>query len=453
MNKEKGFSIQKINNIFQLSKGMVKERQKITIDILMLSAQLQQVKENSPHKLPYIVNIFEHYDSSEPITSWAIAEIIKYIYENNPILVKSFAERFLSDVGFDVSMIQVPVITAEIAHIDVLIKEKNYAIIIENKLKGADYQRNQLARYIKRLKEEGYKNEQIYIVLLPRWCASEIEYIDNVRPSVWCLPNDYKSNNEERRCRHSDDKLCWCDDSKYVLNLEEQEHCKKCMKNYRELFESRTVVIHKELANWLINDCLNKIPPYEYILKSLIVQFADFLNMIYNNRDNKKLTEEMEKYLREQLLNTTDLAIDNWHKINQKIEEIDNLKKEMENLKISVSCDVIDEWYQQLKQEWPPELLKYEPRKSFGILIQDVWCGCWCGSDNGGIPYWGFRTKENTDREKKQKMVDEILKEADMLELLGNQNSKWFRWCNTDNGVKQCNALYNAAKKLGYLDF
>ena len=50
-------------------------------------------------------------------------------------------------------------------------------------------------------------------------------------------------------------------------------------------------------------------------------------------------------------------------------------------------------------------------------------------------------------------MVDEILKEADMLELSGNQNSKWFRWCNTDNGVKQCNALYNAAKKLGYLDF
>lgn len=451
MNKENSLSIEEINDILRLNKGLIEANQKETATILRLSAQLHQVKEKSIYKPPYTVNLFEYYNSSEPITSWTIAEIMKYTNGTNPILVKSFAERFLSDAGFDSSLIKAPVITAETGHIDVLIKEKSYAIIIENKLKGADYQRNQLARYIKSLQEAGYKDEQIYIVLLPRWCASEIEYVSHLRPSIWCLPSDYKSNNGERRCRHWDDKQCWCDDNKYVLNPEELEHCKKCIKKYRDAFEPRTVIIHKELADWFLNDCMNQIPECEFILKSMIVQFADFLNMLYNNRDNKKLIEEMEEYLREQLLNTNDSAIDNWRKVNQKIQEIDNLKKEMENLKSSVSCDVIDEWYNQLKQELPAELLKYEPRKRFGILIQGVFCGCWCGSDNGGIPYWGFWTKENADQEKKQKMVDEISEEADMSEWGNTKYPHWLQWCSTQDGVRQCKALYNAAKKLGYL--
>lgn len=419
-----------VNDILSLSERLVEEDHQNMIELISLAEQLQHEREHSVYKQPYTVNLFEHYNSVEPVTSWALAEILKYNVDGNFVLLSLFAERFLSDIGFDVSLIKHPTIIAEKeGHIDVQIKEPNsYAIIIENKVKGAGYKRNQLARYINQFQKKGYKDEQIFIVLLPKYCSSKLDYLNSLDSTIWCLPSDDEPDIQD-------------ENNKGI----------KYKKDYRQSFGVRTVVIHKEITEWFINECLNKIPESEIIIKSFLIQFSDFLNSIYNNRDNKKLTEEMEQYLRERLLDSNDSAMNSWRKVNQKIEEIDNLKKEMENLRSSVYGEVIDEWYEQLREEWSPDLLKREPKQNFGIFIQGVWCGCWCETDNGGEPHWGFWDEDYSDRETKKKMVEEILDFAQMFGLGASDSAHWIQWNRTQDGANDCRNLYNAAVKLGYL--
>lgn len=100
-----------------------------------------------------------------------LERILSYNNNDGYVVLHSFCHQFLEVSGFDCNNISEPEIIAESnGHIDIRITEEGkYAIIIENKLKGADFQRNQLARYIKTIKEEGFKNEQIYIVILPQY--------------------------------------------------------------------------------------------------------------------------------------------------------------------------------------------------------------------------------------------------------------------------------------------
>ena len=415
--------------------------------LLSLSDGLQHVRENSIHKQPYTVNVFEFYNSYEPVTSWFLGEILKFRLNNDPIFIKSFIKHFLSKTGFDCSLIKDPIIIAEKeGHIDLVIKEKDYIIIIENKLKGAEYQRNQIARYIKQ-QSKNYKDEQIYIILLPKYCFSILQYINKLRPSIFNLPIDYNSRNDERHCRHLDKYKCWCDDKSYILTEEQKSHCKDCDKTHLERFNSHIVVIHKELANWMINDSLKLVPENEPILKSIIIQFADFLKKLYNIRDNDKLIKEMEEYLKEQLLDTSRPAIDNWKLLNKKIDEIEKLKAGIMNLRKSISGNVIDEWFEELKPNWPQ--LKNIRHKSFGIFTQEMWIGCWNGDDNNDNPYWGFWT-ENEITDKQREIAANIMTEAG-IDPETSTTPRFIHWQNTLRGSEECAALYNAAVKLGYL--
>lgn len=91
--------------------------------------------------------------------------------------------------------------------------------------------------------------------------------------------------------------------------------------------------------------------------------------------------------------------------------------------------------------------LKCENRKSFGINIQGVWCGCWCDDGSGAKPYWGFQCDSPTQEQ--IEMVNRI------LEKVGNKYAKpepgWIAWYYTWHGDERCNDLYVAARELGYL--
>lgn len=90
-------------------------------------------------------------------------------------------------------------------------KDNKYALIFENKVKGANYQPNQIARYIYKLHQlmnKSYGKDNLFIVLMPT--SHEDDYIQNLPQSVWRLPSDYKKPKSEQRCVTADD-LCWCD--------------------------------------------------------------------------------------------------------------------------------------------------------------------------------------------------------------------------------------------------
>jgi len=301
------------------------------LDDLRLSEELKDCEEKSPNKPPFAINYLEYYDSQEPVTSWILRHIFAYTYNGHHLFFESFAKTFLQRIGFKTDWIDAPVIDKdhEYKGIDILIRGKQYAIIIENKLKGAPFQPNQLARYIATMRKEGYLDDRIFVVVLPK---DDIDN-DDLYNSVWQLPKDWQCTNSSRKCR-VDSCKCWCDNEDY----KRKAHCEKC-ESLKETFRKRTLFIHKELSEWLYNCIENNtvcMPEEElrkqYVLKSAVLQFVDFLNYLYKTRENNKYKMDINKFLSEQLkLNNLDIkeqlsmVEDTQKDVNELVEQLDSL--------------------------------------------------------------------------------------------------------------------------------
>ena len=420
--------------------------------MLSVAEGLNYIQNHSENKVPYTLNIFEWYDSDEPTTSLAMAEILKYKDGGAYPLLELFIQKFLVPIGFDSKWIENPVITAEKDRIDICVKDNKYAIIFENKVKGANYQPNQLARYIHKLNNcvgRHYSRDNIFIVLMPTHLAEG--YVQSLARAKWRLPMDYHKPKSEQRCVTEQD-LCWC---AYKHTDRDKQwdgaFCKSCIKTYKRNYEGHAVVLQHELADWLIKDCARFIPTKEYILKSFVIQFADFLNLQYGTRENQKLKREMEKYLREKLFDNNKSNVDNWNAINEKLSEIEKLKEETGRPLEYISCDVIDDWYGELLPSWKCYGLRHEKQDCFFIDIQGVRIGCWNGiNENTHQPYWGFHSEKGFTQ-KQHKMIEAILGKAEIGDrYIKERNDTWY-WNYTCNGAEICNDFYDAAIELGYI--
>lgn len=148
-------------------------------------------------------------------------------------------------------------------------------------------------------------------------------------------------------------------------------------------------------------------------------------------------------FLKKGIIDPNASVTEQWNAIMKKIEDVKELQNGIESLKTSFKQDLIDQWYNNLRQKWG-NLLKHEDKKSLGININGVWCGCW---SDGKEPYWGFQC--NAPSENQTDMVSSILKEAGM-DLI-NQDGIWISWDYTLQGDEQCDVFYQTAKDLGYL--
>ncbi len=296
-----------IRNIWDLVDSVESYTLQTYQENLCLAENLQICEKMSPNKPPFAINYLEYYDSCERLTSWIIRHIFAYTFNDKHPFFESFAKSFLQKIGFHIEWIESPIIDKdhEYKGIDILVRDKQYALIIENKLKGADFQLNQLARYVATMRNEGYSDNQIFIVILPKYDISN----DDLWVSVWKLPQDWQSTNQSRKCR-IDSHTCWCDNE----DFRPKKHCIKC-ESLRENFEKRTLFIHKDLSVWLYECIVNNtlsIPDSElrkqYVLTSAALQFVDFLNYIYQTRENDKFKMDIQKFLSEQLkLNDIDI--------------------------------------------------------------------------------------------------------------------------------------------------
>lgn len=398
--------------------------------------------KNSDLRPLYDMNVIDFFNPKEPITSKIIEMIFNYYNESEFIVLKSFCKTFLNPLGFDVRDISEPIIISEKqGHIDVRISEsEKYAIIIENKLKGAEFQRNQLARYIQILRNEGFEDEQIYVIILPRYKKI------NINKSVWRLPPDVaKTTNYNRHCGTYDDKLCWCDIFSREYTPKEIKYCSSC-RLLEESFAARTKILHIDFYEWLLG-VENLIPKREINVRSAIVQFADYLNGLYNNRINQKLDMKIVDFLRDKL--EVDVTKSSWKKLNDQIDEVQELIDGLTTLRTQISSDFIDKWYEQLLPKW--SMLRNEPHKSFGILIKGMWFGCWWAeeADNHDSPIWGIFCDEGNPTSAKIKIAEKILSKCGLTNSVGD--NQWMTWSNTIEGDKIADRLYTAAKDLGYL--
>lgn len=436
-------NIEAITQCFNLSDSWYSHRCFCLWESAMLSKDFKNMIQSCEFRPLFYLNLIDLLNPKEPTTSKMLERIFSYKNDDGYVVLQSFCHRFLETAGFDCLNIAEPVIIAERnGHIDIRITEEGkYAIIIENKLKGADFQRNQIARYIQTIKEEGYENEQIYIVILPQY-----ENI-RIRPSVWRLPSDYKSTtNANRRCGIYDDKLCWCDMPDIKLTKEQAKHCNTCITHWLNEFADRTKILRQDFTAWLI-DSENIIPRRELNVRSAILQFADYLNGLYNTRIDQKLNKMITDFLRDKL--ELGSSISDWKKLNNKIAEVAELEEGLKTLRIEMSSDLIDVWHEKLLKKWP--MLRNEPRKSFGILIQGIWFGCWWAeeSDDKDSPIWGVYCDSGTPTSRQVKMAQKIIDNSGLSNVVNE--SQWMTWSNTIKGDQIADKIYTVAKELGYL--
>lgn len=417
-------------------------RQEKFIEWLNLSDEFSALIDASELRPLFDMNVIDFFNPKEPITSKMLEMVLSYHDCNGYVILKSFSEHFLIPLGFDIHQILEPNILSEKqGHIDIRISEPGkYAIIIENKLKGAEFQRNQIARYIQTLRKEGFENEQIYVIILPNLINI------NINQSVWRLPPDYDANNGNRHCGLYE-YSCWCDFPNRIKTKKEKHHCSSCITNWKEEFSPRSIILHKELSEWMI-EVEELIPRRELNVRSALLQLADYLNGLYNNRTNQKLNMMITNFLRDKL--QLDTSQKSWKKLNTQIEEVEELLEGLSTLRMELSSDLIDKWYDNLRPKW--NMLRNEPRKSFGILINGMWFGCWWAeeSDNGDSPIWGIYCEDGNPTSKQTKVAEKILSRCG-INIPMQMYKGWLVWDNTIQGDKVADRLYNAASELGYL--
>lgn len=439
-------------NVFLLSEKFERHRHDVFQTILDYTEHVEVLKLKPENRMIYQMNILDKLDPHEPQLSLILRAI--FLYKNSKgknIIFESFAERFLSKYGFHVDLIRNPEIKkeGEEMFMDLLIKEKDYAVVFENKLKGAGFTRNQLAGYIKRLQDMGYNYEDVYIIILPQYYYGG--YIKDVPKSVWRLhKGDLKVSKNSRKCAVSSN-LCWCDVDGSLCD-ENKEYCAEC-ENLFPILEQRILVLERDFANWLESVVVD-VEGGETLLVSAIYQFVDYLRGLYGKRINNRLLMCVKEFLESELFKNIDTSNGKLLVLNKKIDAIEYLLRGLEDLKRPVCRDLIDNWYEKLKEQWPQ--LQQEKQKSLGIYVDGMWIGCWFGGDNEGFhyqPYWGFLVESKCITEEQRNKVIEILNQCgfDYGSCKKEEKYGWIAWDNTSNGYEDCQKLFSAAKELGYI--
>lgn len=429
-----------INLLFDYQEAEIANSERL----LELANELHTFIEHSEYKPAYNGSVLDIIGGiNEPLTSQIIANILNYrdINKSFPIL-----ESFIKDMLGKNLKVTNPIITAEKERLDVSVKDNDYVIVFENKLKNADFQRNQLARYIARMNRKygGQYNENcIYIVILPQF------HDPNIRISAGRLPWDWQNYNNDRKCRIGEYE-CWCDNPDYTYDETKSAWCKRCDKDIFLRLTSNTVVLHDNFTEWLVREAEN-LPSIQWPLSSCMLQFAFYLKGLYYTRNTSKLDMDINKFLKERILSNSS-AENNWKSIHQAIEDLKQLTSSIQTLRISYAKELVEQWKQSLQKDYPA--LRSDDKngiKSFGLNINGVWVGCWAG-DNGSYnysPYWGFYF-EGIPIEEQKEMVNKIVSACDVT-VTDVEEGSFICWGNTLNGDKRCRSFYQAAKEMGYL--
>lgn len=406
----------------------------------------------------YATNILDILNPTEPQVSKILCSFFSFTQNGKFCLWRSFTEKFLSRCGFDKQWINKPIFSSEENRIDILVKEQSYAVIVENKIHDAIFQRNQLARYINVTKSLT-NEDNVFIVLLPY--ESSDGYIEDIPDSVWRLPCDWKVSNNERKCAlRGDSTLCACDIENLSEDKQKEFKCKDCI-NFKENYLNRTKVLDNTFLDWLDQEMGKKASADDAIMQSAMLLFSDYFKGIRHLRIKDKFIMDITDYLRNKLITEADPISDNFKNISEMIESVKDLNNGLERLAVTYSKELIDKWHKLFKEWYDQQRvkdtysLKYITNTSFYIEIKGIQIGCWSGKDNQNpqyfkYPYWGFK-KVKDDKSRDSDMIEKIKKEADVAILHDDSNGPFLSWGSTTNGFEDLKEYVLAAIKLKYM--
>lgn len=261
--------------------------------------------------LPYHLNVIDELHINENAHSRILCKLLQYQSESGKY---EFLESLLyyivknkSVESFSNIEIKSPKITQEIERIDLWVKDKDYAIIFENKVYDANDQEAQIARYIAKTKDCNYALENIYVIYLPSSKGNE--------PSeqTWVYEGkDYKTEFENR-----------------YVNL-----------SFRD-----------DVLKWLKNSILPSIKYKDSYLLNAISQYIDYLEGYFDKRNinknmNMELNQFLEKEIKRELKTNSEVSAEKKLEIlTRKEGEIQNLLNFINEKKKDVNnIIVIDKW-------------------------------------------------------------------------------------------------------------
>lgn len=242
-------------------------------------------------KLPYHLNIIDELHINENANSRILYKLLLYKniegkYEILESLI-DYIKRNAHSSDFNKIQVKKPCITQEKQRIDLWVRDKDYAIIFENKIYNATDRNAQIAGYIDKTIAYNYKEENIFIIYLPQ-----------------------KSSKEPKLNSWGKYKKCF---EKRYINL--------CFRN--------------NVLPWLENDVLPIINSNDIYIRSAIRQYTDYLRGLFNIRTiQKQMNMNLHKIL------TTHYKLDECSTdqeridiIEEKIEEINEISTQLESLK------------------------------------------------------------------------------------------------------------------------
>jgi len=393
-----------VNEMFSLSSSadnfIIEEKKSIFNNVLKLSKSFMPIYKKEKEKLPYHINILDLIWANENTHS----RIFRKLLNQNSLGKYDILEQFYDYLNtikpnFNNKPIK-PQISNEKERIDLLIKDKDFALIIENKIHGAKDQPNQLARYIDKV-GKGIKEEQIWIIYLTRNGGE---------------PEDQS----------------WG--------------------NYKEKFEERFIELsyRKHILPWLETVVLPNCRVKDVYLKSTLEQYIDYLQGMFNLRTNQNdMNKKLEEFITKELRLTQNPEED-LKTLREKQNELNKLVNCLSTISSSKEKECWSVWHNRLKSEYPnydkiyygkdeerPKvglIMEFEGKK-FSVLIQ---------KNKGGIIY-GIRRYKN---ESFKQEIEDLLKNSDIT--FNETSNLWYGYNRTsfENGYTRLETLIDKVINL-----
>jgi len=305
------------------------------IELLEIFERIQKAKDSVKGEVPYHFNALLNADPLEPAVSKVLAGFFMQKTNGRYCVLKSFVKKFWGDNL--AAMIKSPTISTEEfvkddKRIDILVYEKDkYAIVMENKIRDATDQPNQLANYIEAMMGGTYNfsEDQVYVAYLP----STNEHQPS--PFSW-----------ERRDGDS----------------------------YQERFKDRYKLLgfKEEILPWLESSKeVQEINDNRYFESSRFL-FIDFLRrkLDIDNIDNMA-QKEIEKQLREYFSNS-ESAIADAERIAQLINklpkfDINEVVKCLSKIRKEKTKLAMQEWLTYLQRDYPMCYFDYSTKSHMSV--------------------------------------------------------------------------------------
>ena len=336
------------------------------------------------HLVPYHLNLIDELHINENGHSRILYKLLEY---RNPdgdyIFLKSLLKYIARNCeAFEKICVINPKITQELCRIDLWVRDKDYAIIFENKVYNATDQEAQIARYIECTQGNGYPLDKIFVIYMPQ----------------------------------KDDKDP-VDDS---------------WGEYKEAFASRYVKFsfRNGVLPWLKSDVLSSIPDKDKLLKSAIEQYVDYLEGLFKQRESDKILNTMlENYITEQL-GFTGLPEEYYTKLICKCKDVKEVLAHLENARDRAEKVCWERWRNCLLGRYGKNdncEIVFESRRQFpqvGVRVKIMNKYVYLILEREERLYYGVKANEGDG-------IDENI-EKELADILATftetQEGDWYQW-------------------------